>query len=304
MVGQARDSGYVHESGSSDDTVSLSESSDSEDAHDILVRLKRRVTSIINRLVTTTTLLRKLGAVSRQSRADQSFSLDIAQHIQLRQHLSFLLSAMLRSKNSNFEDGTQEFILDTLRGKHVESFKEDKRHSRILNANLKRQHRFQYARRHAKALGFDRLRPTAASSTRNTWDMKTDLQQLLPRWIHASIANAYSYLTFGTSRGVIVATSSLNQSSVMTESENDATQSLEGRSEPETDATNPTQLGQLAVPLRPTFSEGATTTISTTKAKLNYPRPPKLQPGADVFRCPCCCQTLSKTIALSRSRWR
>jgi hypothetical protein len=57
------------------------------------------------------------------------------------------------------------------------------------------------------------------------------------------------------------------------------------------------------LPKEPVSSHATRTNLSTTVIKLPYPRPPKVEDDAMVFRCPCCCQTLPVGI-LETSRWK
>ncbi|KAJ9151784.1 putative transcription factor Zn, C2H2 protein [Pleurostoma richardsiae] len=50
-------------------------------------------------------------------------------------------------------------------------------------------------------------------------------------------------------------------------------------------------------------SQAATTQVSATATKMNYPRPPPTKAETDFFKCPCCCQTLPIMISQG-NRWR
>ncbi|ATZ50644.1 hypothetical protein BCIN_06g01390 [Botrytis cinerea B05.10] len=47
----------------------------------------------------------------------------------------------------------------------------------------------------------------------------------------------------------------------------------------------------------------ASTIMSSTVINLKYPRPPKIEKGARIFMCPCCCQTLPVTLS-EGNRWK
>jgi hypothetical protein len=51
-------------------------------------------------------------------------------------------------------------------------------------------------------------------------------------------------------------------------------------------------------------SQASTTQLSTTVTRLDYPHPPEIKEGAQIFRCPCCCQVLPVAIQLDSNRWR
>ncbi|KAK6603924.1 Vegetative incompatibility protein HET-E-1-like protein 15 [Botrytis cinerea] len=47
----------------------------------------------------------------------------------------------------------------------------------------------------------------------------------------------------------------------------------------------------------------ASTIMTSTVINLKYPRPPKIEKGARIFMCPCCCQTLPVTLS-EGNRWK
>ncbi len=50
-------------------------------------------------------------------------------------------------------------------------------------------------------------------------------------------------------------------------------------------------------------AQAATTQVSTTAARLAYPRAPLVDDEKDFFKCPCCCQTLPVMMSKG-NRWR
>ncbi|KAM3076313.1 WD repeat-containing protein 88 [Clarireedia jacksonii] len=59
----------------------------------------------------------------------------------------------------------------------------------------------------------------------------------------------------------------------------------------------------VALPLDVSPVSAASTIISSTVINLKYPRPPKIEKGARIFMCPCCCQTLPVTLS-EGTRWK
>ncbi|KAL4780809.1 hypothetical protein BJX76DRAFT_34859 [Aspergillus varians] len=50
-------------------------------------------------------------------------------------------------------------------------------------------------------------------------------------------------------------------------------------------------------------AQPATTVISAISSRVTYPRPPPLRSDQNVFKCPCCCQTLSTSMSRG-SQWK
>lgn len=50
-------------------------------------------------------------------------------------------------------------------------------------------------------------------------------------------------------------------------------------------------------------AQGRDSQITSTALRVRYPNPPKIRPGARVFKCPCCCHTLDLGFSLG-GRWR
>lgn len=54
----------------------------------------------------------------------------------------------------------------------------------------------------------------------------------------------------------------------------------------------------------PRGSQPSMTVASSTRLRADYPKPPRTAKDESVFQCPCCCQTLPISTAKSEARWR
>lgn len=134
---------------------------------------------------------------------------------------------------------------------------------RLINSNLMRRNRFLYAQKHSKGLD-------ATSSTQISPEV-TDLKRAQQK---------------PGNPGPSVKTI-------------DRVHNPSGKTE--TSASGVTDL--VALPQNPMPSQAASTQLSTTVVKLDYPHRPKMNEGALVFRCPCCCQALPAMI-WDKPRWK
>lgn len=138
----------------------------------------------------------------------------------------------------------------------------------LVFANLRRRNRFTYARKHAEKLG----------ARDHNLSINSEKAPLLRDFSH----------DLGPET---VQTQSLkNTSAVILRSENPRSETLPS------EADQPIILN--AMPSGTSMSR-----VSVSIEKAGWPRPPRGSRLRNTFRCPCCCQTLSKTEAERRS-WR
>ncbi|PNP40737.1 hypothetical protein THARTR1_11239 [Trichoderma harzianum] len=154
--------------------------------------------------------------------------------------------------------------------------------SQLINGNLKRRHRFLYAQRHSTGLG---LAPPPVPAPKTTASERASESIQL----EAHVQNK--------SEIVEKSTDSTSQTAVDAPAENSHNPSVRTG----TSASGVTDLREL--PQNSVPSQGATTQMSTTVIKLDYPYPPKMNDDALVFRCPCCCQVLPAMMA-DKNRWK
>ena len=149
---------------------------------------------------------------------------------------------------------------------------------RLISCNLKRLNRFLYAQKHSK--GLDATLPLPPKEIIDPKEAPKQPQpetrpQQKPEKSIPSTSKPVSPKPIG----------SLHDSSVKTG----------------TVASGVTDL--VLVPENPVPSQAATTQLSITVTRLDYPHPPEMKVGALVFRCPCCCQVLPAIIS-DKNRWR
>ncbi|RSL76302.1 hypothetical protein CEP51_010085 [Fusarium floridanum] len=223
----------------------------------------KNVDSILDQLARIAIIIRQSGTRSRLQKADRMLRLE--EHQDLRDHLIavVLSTGPFSSEHTFSSDQIDPNKLSTVQ-------------LRLINCNLKRRNRFLYAQRHSEALD-------ASSHTRVPSGEVTDkgkapeqpepesrLQQepeKPPKPVSAKPVDL------------------LHNPSVKTG----------------TSASGVTDLPLL--PQNPVPSQAATTQLSTTVIKLDYPHPPEVNEGALVFRCPCCCRVLP-SMMLDKNRWK
>jgi hypothetical protein len=247
---------------------------DNHDSHDgsrenSLAEALENVDSIIRQLIRISIAIRKSGADARLERADNSF--DPSRHVELRLHLSVLILIWSLLKKDP-EAGNSQLDVSSPALSPIQE--------RLVDANLRRRHRFLYARR---------------------------------RW-SKQMQERGDRRTGTPSHSVDPPTLPL----ISSDAGQDADQSHERVGRPETDqplvfiqdgfqrtgnntSTTPTALeGPIIIP---PGSQPSLTVASSTSSRVVYPRPPKIQDGQNVFRCPCCYQSLP--VGYSRgTRWR
>ncbi|KAK7971498.1 hypothetical protein PG989_016514 [Apiospora arundinis] len=168
--------------------------------------------------------------------------------------------------NSDDYGGLQAYLENIVKarppgpnGTGVDIFKNDiaPEQKRLIEANLRRRNRFVYAMRHAQKLAMETPK-------------RSERIQLAPERLHTEFAEPMPIRPTGIE--VLSA----------------------DRIVPDLTETNASSLGTLPplLPVRRPPSRATMTQISSTAAKVVYPKPPKVKAGLNQFKCPCCCQTL------------
>ena len=147
---------------------------------------------------------------------------------------------------------------------------------RLIEANLRRRHRFQYAQTHSKHLS-------------GTPELMRGYRILRRRPVHAethSLAMLWNMAVFFV---YVLRTLLFDAISPASPTPREPSTS-KGSSIKETSATKVT--GRPHIDSGQVPPAGALTIMSVTTALVEWPIPPRVQDGATVFKCPCCCQTL------------
>jgi hypothetical protein len=217
------------------------------------------VDQILDHLVRVGTAIRKSGSNARSQKADRLFNAD--DHSDLFRYLAVIILSR-GSKDARDFDLIRPGLLSSVQ-------------ERLVKANLRRRNRFLYAQRHAMKLGGyppDERQPMAPTVVQ---DGLSAVQQPTknPKDVHTLV-----------------------QLERKEEGEEEAQLANKSRREnmPLTD-TSASAVGTNIREVPPILasSQTAKTNINTTAAKVVYPRPPQLREGMRLFKCPCCCQTLS-----------
>ena len=142
---------------------------------------------------------------------------------------------------------------------------------RLINCNLRRRNRFIYAQTHEKKLG------TLGGCTDFFTEERSS--QVVPIQKGTALRNHVS------------------STPILVTGEKRATKQASTQSSA-TILVEDIQLPNAVAP-----SQAATTQISATAVRLNYPCPPKINSDRVGFRCPCCCQVIATAYA-QKNRWR
>ena len=233
---------------------------------------KRDVIFIQEQLTHLAVAIRRSGFKSRTLKADQTF--DPNQHGDLRSHLSFLI--LLRRSPKRIEQIRKQHsaaISGSPQPKGTPGEILNNVQSRLVNANLRRRHRFVYAQRHdSKREGRPLIHPLAVSQSKQ-----------IPSKSQAEQSGTIS----GPAKAV---------------------EGAGNESQQPKDTLTDTTASKIDVPIQSqmptrTPSQKSRTDISTTASNIEYPKPPKLDPESAQFKCPCCCLPQLSEVAKD-VKWR
>lgn len=251
---------------SSSDSPSENEAIGHVDTDSSLDAAKKNVDSVLDQLARIALLIRRAGKRSRLEKADRLLKLD--DHLDLEAHLTtmMLLQGLHRSASYTFSAA------------QLDRSKLSKVQLRLISANKRRRNRFLYAQTHAEGLETMATAKWQRMDLGETTEVGQDDHSPTPEpVIQKDRDEANEPVTAKIrSKGIESVTTGTTASGV----------------------TNLILPASSAVP-----SQAATTQLSKTVAKQEYPYPPRIKTGALVFRCPCCCQVLPEMLR-DRDRWR
>jgi hypothetical protein len=223
------------------------------------------VETMIDQLVRISIAIHRGGARARLEKADQTFIAD--RHGQLRDHLSLLIYANTLTREEK-EAGKNYLDLRSISLTDIQS--------RLIDANLRRRHRFLYSQR--------RLRKQEKDNSRH----HKEQQQTAAR---TGLTNRADQDGLSPGSG---GEETPQQHETLSKSDKDHPASSTEKNSALTSLDGPIEIpmdGQLSMMVP-----------SSTSAKVVYPRALKI-PGLDLFTCPCCCQSLPIYIS-SGLKWR
>ncbi|KAK6514018.1 hypothetical protein TWF506_008446 [Arthrobotrys conoides] len=226
------------------------------------IEAQRDVEVTLDQIIRLTVAIRKAGSSSRLKRADRSFNLDNPKIQELKGFLELIV--------------------------HPKGLKEDGQltpiQSRLVEANLRRWHRFSYAKLHSKKL-----------ARADTALMEAIPENSAPAFEDKPQDNSKPAVSFnipGTdlvSEVLIVAPEDQppRAFSVIAPTATTAASAIEDN---------------IIIPDKP-MTRTPATVISRISSKIAYPRPPNVSRYHTVFKCPCCLQSLPVAYT-ERSQWK
>ena len=264
---------------------------------------------VLNDLAKLAALIRRAGTTSRLNKADKTFDPRAHKHSELRIHLVQLILSRpthLECLRNTHWDSIDPSLADLdPSGKDAywsrvdqETVSFSQHHNaitaiqdRLIVANLRRSHRFAYSQKHGRKLEtssqhFARFGDTGEQTTTESG---TGFSVWKPK--ATSDAKAHDAKAHDANQQQQLESNEMETPDYGAETMTDTV-----ASDVETIVIN--ELAKL-----PTPSQQAVTEISTTGSRLRYPRPPRCNEGAGLFRCPCCCAPLPAIFADAR-RWR
>ncbi|KAL6837899.1 hypothetical protein V8C40DRAFT_17821 [Trichoderma camerunense] len=258
---------------SDDSDLSTDSDQDSRDAcspvitNPFLDGPKVDVAQVIDHLARLSLAIRKAGSSSRTHKADRRFNAD--DQPAFRRHLNVVVLAR------GTEAGRSDYVINPNNLTAIQD--------RLIIANLQRRNRFLYAQRHARKL--------AAEAEPQSAPQEYQLEDDMPIMVEDD----------GEPEP---------EEKIITEPEEQASDPIETLDqvvvetalEPVVETQPPilsaTSASGMTQAIDPGFihnvtpSQVAKTEITTTSAKIAYPKPPAMPLGMRHFKCPCCCQAL------------
>lgn len=248
---------------SSLDSTSTSDEDAETNSTSPLSEVMKHTDDTLDQLIRLGVAIRKSGTNARLRKADNSFKQ--GDHNDLQQYLSLNLLVEASKQQVNEMKNTEERIIDP--DKSYDQMSPEQQH--LIIANLRRRHRFLYARRHQKKLEGPLDINLAHETKRAT------------QFVETPKAAAPGHPT-KTSKG----------KPDVNETPHDSGMTVTTASAVEGDVLN-----AVATPSQ------VASRVSVTTARMNYPSPLPACDGMRSFKCPYCYQTLP-VMFRERPRWR
>lgn len=240
-----------------------------------LKEVMKDIDDILDQLIMLGFAIRKSGTVARLRKADSSFK--PSENEDLRKHLEFILLNSVARRQKNKEDD-----MESTAKERIQEVTPEQR--RLILANLRRRHRFRYARRHQQKLDQLTAYPPVAK-TKPFVHTPEEHQEMTPGLNRSPASND----------GKSPPTEGFPSTTPSTAPPQDL-------QAPEMSATTPSvaegDILQIAMP-----TAAAASRVSVSVATMNYPSPPPISQKVRGFKCPCCYQTLPEMYK-NWSRWR
>ncbi|KAK6524506.1 hypothetical protein TWF281_011413 [Arthrobotrys megalospora] len=221
---------------------------------------KKDVEVILNQIIRLTVAIRKAGSDARFRRADKFFNLQDPEI----QNFKSLLELIMHPKGLKQKDQLNTIQL------------------RLIEANLRRRHRFFYAKKHSRKLAGQESDSQAKIAVENHTISKPS-----PNTGTGVPSNVFPETQEYSAPGVVESGLAGPAPSVVAPASATAASAIEG-----------TVVVNAQRPAR-----AAATVLSRTTSKITYPRPPPISLHNKVFKCPCCCQSLPISFT-EHSQWK
>ncbi|UKZ60437.1 uncharacterized protein TrAtP1_001718 [Trichoderma atroviride] len=261
----------------SDSSTDSNVGDETDDPHSevTLKEVMKDIDDILDQLIMLGFAIRKSGTVARLRKADLSFK--PSENTDLQEHLEFILLKSGARRQKKRKDDVWSASRE-----RIQEVTPEQRH--LILANLRRRHRFRYARRHQQKLDQLTAYPLVAKTKPFVYTPE-EHQERTPEFYRSPASND--------------AKSPPTEDFANTKSSTTPPQNLQV---PEMSATTPSvaegDILQIAMP-----AAAAASHVSVSVATMHYPLPPPISQGMRGFKCPCCYQTLPEMYK-SWSRWR
>ncbi|KAK4169927.1 hypothetical protein QBC43DRAFT_306852 [Cladorrhinum sp. PSN259] len=233
--------------------------------------------------------IRKSGTTARLQKADKSFKETDYKDFQRYLAITLKLDTQEVEEHGNLGKTTDE-RMESLVANSFNELTVEQKH--FVFANLRRRHRFFYARRHHQKLAQLRQQPKLLTSSMLAQAAIATPTAPLPSE-HQS-QGGFIQVKASQAPSQVSKSSKWKESAAMTEIFDRHGLTL----------TNPSAAeGDILARVTPSAPSQVASRVSITTARLNYPLPPPTSAGLRSFKCPCCYQTLP-IMFLEKSRWR
>ncbi|KAL7939068.1 hypothetical protein V8C35DRAFT_285617 [Trichoderma chlorosporum] len=240
-----------------------------------LKKLTKDVDDILDQLIMLGFAIRKSGTVARLRKADSSFKPD--ENNDFKNYLEFILLNSPSRRQKNSEENTGNTIK-----KRMQEVTPEQQH--LILANLRRRHRFRYARRHQQKLDQIRVN-TLVTKPKLLVHTTEEHQETTPGLNRSPVSDDGESLPADdySNKTPSAAPSKFLQAPEMSET---------------TPSVAEDNILQIAMPMAVAASR-----VSVSVATMHYPSPPPVSQQMRGFKCPCCYQTLPEMFK-DWSRWR
>ena len=252
--------------------TSSTEAFDQDEPPITLAEGRNCVEELLESLVEMGTAIRQAGTASRLRRADRSLHKDASKYRDFKRELeSKLLLPKLRTLLRQDNRGLPEYSVSLLQSMHLDPKALTNEQCSLLQGNLKRRHRFDFAKARAQHLGENYSRPDNEADTHTSSTKSTLQDTMLARDLHSSSKEATRH-DFAANFAYSTSTSKVSAFELPKEQKLGATKTL---------------------------SQAPPTTIA---ANTDYPEPPSLGENK-LVPCPYCWLLLTED-SISRSQWK